>query len=1393
MSIRSKTKRRLMILLMVVVVGVGLVGAVVAVRVHQINAEAEQWRADGLAAAAQDDYATAVDLLGRYLRKHDEDVEVLLRYAQSRVHVEMPNGKHIALAISTLRSVLANDPKNIEATRLLLDLYTKAGFNTETITIADGLLAQFPDDAEALSSKAIALVRMRKLQDALAVSMRCNEVAPLDYDTHWLTALIMLKLGRPVAEILDRAAELRAKYPEDPWFELLQGHAYTLAENREEAAKWLRAAALRPPPSPEFIESLVRHFDAVRLFNEGLQVLEKSAAANEGNLQLQQMLIRRLWQADRADAILDRLSSVDAASPQSDSELLAFRALALIRLGRVAEAQPIVDALSQRKLDTTAKVWSAVLKVFPQSGRPNPKQLVDACNEALSRVPTNPYIRYFLGEGYVALNEQELALSAYREAGALAPAWVMPFVGMARVFNATGDIQQAIAASREAFARAPNNIAAAVTLAVAWAGGLDGPLKGTESDLMAFIDQVQSAVPNEEQTLAIKVALLAKAGQKDEAAQVIRGALAAPNQMSTQLRARLAGLSRLAGLGLEDRLLQQGGGEAASPQLAYAQALDRLAKGDPQGGLRLLEEAMAQHGNTGDGLAWRMNYAQYLEITRDERAKDTWESLAREYPDRLEVQRAALESASAWADRGFIDQTIERVRQLGGERGLAWREARARWLLGSDQPQRDVPQAAGLLNEIIRVVPDRVPPRLLMARCMELMGNLDGAIENLSLASNLDPRSRLIALDLARLLQAKGEFDRARDQLERVVKDADTRPDEFKRAAMLLARQGETDEAIQSLLQAQGGEPQPDLLLAELYRMSNQLDKAEVVYGKLLETPNLATIRSAADFYASQGREEEAKRILALLDQVSLPPGVRLLAIADYTIRHVGPEQAMAYLQEATKEAPTNPAGWRLLVLNNLRLGKVEEALAAARDAMRALPDDETFRFLVNQSELLRGIGDDVRFTPLMVSLVEEPENRAAAVEVISLIAQAQKQDQLVVELLPQLRMLADRSHRFLLLQNILVQMYTAVGQYDNAIAVSTRTMQAFPQNVRQTQLAAETLAAARRWDEAIGIAEKWREQSPNNTLPPDALIAEAYLWLGNPTQATQRLSPYLQAALENPDRYTDLISLYARSLLMSGKAGEVASLLEPLLPQGQDWRKMWVGLSMGLPAHQAEGWLQRVEPLMPPDSFGERLILVEGWHVQARRSGSETHWQKVQDLLSQMIALPDVPAEVVAGMGTIAEERGDRDSAGTWYRKALQLKPDLPVAQNNLAMIIVDRGGDLNEAMDLATRAVRSNPNSVAYLDTLAQVQAKMNDYPAAIATMRKVVQLQPNEPLWQLGLAGMLLDGGDATEARKLIETLEASDQPVSPLPESIRTRLHSLRVRLEQASSQAAGTAP
>jgi tetratricopeptide (TPR) repeat protein len=93
--------------------------------------------------------------------------------------------------------------------------------------------------------------------------------------------------------------------------------------------------------------------------------------------------------------------------------------------------------------------------------------------------------------------------------------------------------------------------------------------------------------------------------------------------------------------------------------------------------------------------------------------------------------------------------------------------------------------------------------------------------------------------------------------------------------------------------------------------------------------------------------------------------------------------------------------------------------------------------------------------------------------------------------------------------------------------------------------------------------------------------------------------------------------------------------------------------------------------------------------------------------------------------LGELYESKRDWKSAQAAYQQALDLAPNDPLASNNLANVILQLGGNLDNALALAQTARRGMPESPDAADTLGWVYYQQKAYQPAIDLLQEALKL--------------------------------------------------------------------
>ena len=1351
----KKAKKRILILsVTVLMLAVGVAGVYMVRQWHRQQRD-QLTRERAMAAYEEGKHAEALRQFDRYLQLNGDDAEAMYFSAKSRLRIKAPRNGHIAITMAKLRRVLDLQPDHDQARRELLELYTVVRRSTEAKKLAEQILAQDAVDPTGLRAMALSLFQMGQYAEALPFAERYTETkgSSPSLPVQLIILDILHNLDRPSLDLIKATSLARQKFPNDPRVDLLQAYTYRLLKDTEKATEWLRKAASRKAPNDIYVAVLIRLLDESRLYTESLTVLQRYAG-DDPEASVQTELVQRLWELNRHQEVVDQLSDLDPQDSQSDARLLAYQTMSLYQLRQSEQAQAIAEALGARTNDPDAQAWATVLPAVFGVYRTQPQRIVDLCKSALKVSPGNPRFIALLGDAYASMGENKLALDAWETAMKSRPIWVVPRIRRAQAMLAAGEKKQALVESVIAVRMAPQRVDAAVVYAMVRVANLPNNENDSLEDVLKLVEEIQSKVPGEEKTLTLQVSLLIDASRKEEAAEVLKTALER-EEISEKTLHRLAQLSDIAQLGLADACYQRldQKGRHQSPNLVLSQAMRLASQGKREQGLQLLESAQ-QVAQPGEEIEWQLIRVRYLDATADQRAAALWFKLADDNPDDHRIQRLALQARSVQFDRDFLDRIIDRIRNHSGETAIGWRMARTRWLLSS-RVEKDTSRAVDMLEQIVSESPNSVEARMLLATGLERMGQIPRAITELTAASYQWPESSNIVLQLARLHQIQRDFDRAKDKLTQVLANELATSGQRRTASLMLAQQGIVDKAIEFL------ESQTDLasgssdqvLLASLYLQRNDLEKVEALCQEIIRQPTAAGIQFVANYYADQGRKDDVQNVLDMLEQIKAPPALIHSLRGEFATKDGDRGEGLEHLTNAVNAAPQDGFHRYRLIVFHLAQGQVDEALDVAADGVKSLPQDERLRNFQEHANWVKRFGSHGLFRPIVVALLGE--NQKIAAEVFESIEPREGKEQTLNQIAIKLRQKADANPFFLPLQNVMSQLYLLLKQPNDAALIATRAANSFPNAIEPVWLAAEALAMAERWDEALLMSKQWQNRSSQRHLGSDILMAEAKLRLGDAQEAAQQFQPHLDRMMAEPERYVREIVRYARALIAVDKPDEAAELLSPLLKRSPAWRAVWMQLAVLAVKNPdvAAQWLKQLASEIPEDALDTQTGLVAAWVSLAQRLEQPRFRQVARELADRLVENPDATARTWFVRGTLAMKSRDDAIAETSYRAALKLDANMHVAKNNLAILLVNKGPkQLAEAVQLAEQVVEAWPKNPNYLDTLAQVQAQASNYDAAVESLQSAIEIEPQNPLWRTNLVKILNIAGRAEEAQKL-----------------------------------------
>jgi Flp pilus assembly protein TadD len=141
--------------------------------------------------------------------------------------------------------------------------------------------------------------------------------------------------------------------------------------------------------------------------------------------------------------------------------------------------------------------------------------------------------------------------------------------------------------------------------------------------------------------------------------------------------------------------------------------------------------------------------------------------------------------------------------------------------------------------------------------------------------------------------------------------------------------------------------------------------------------------------------------------------------------------------------------------------------------------------------------------------------------------------------------------------------------------------------------------------------------------------------------------------------------------------------------------------------------------------------------------------------------------------IASIEDRMGKKANAIADYRKALAKSPTDPTILNNLAFLLVDSGGDANEALQLVNTAIRQKPSVPQLRDTLAWIQIKRHNTAEALPILHGLTDNYPLDNTFRYHYAVALIESGDRAGAKQQV-TEALSNKPPTELAGELRNLL-------------------
>jgi tetratricopeptide (TPR) repeat protein len=1260
--------------------------------------------------------------------------------------------------------------------------------------IAEQLVARGADDPEALRIWAMANEGLAApgnqaaLDKAIELYERVLKADPGDVTAAGRLARLYKDRKGDTAKSDKVMERLVAARPRDVEARLAC-YRYLADMRRHERARAELDEAIRLDPHDPATRLIAAELDAREGDLEGARAHLKEIPPAARDIRVYAMKGRIDFVEEHPDRAVVDLRDGLMASGGTDAGLTFQLAFALLQMGHIAEARPLVDQLLRLVGDDTAPAPVLLLALMDlKMGR------TERALRRLERVEgrvggaIREQFLVALAECHEGLWNEKKAEETFRQAIAVAPHSAAPRLGVARLLvrrrpnEAIAELQQglgevddprplwlallrALLIEQEDRTAEQRSWAAFDRTAEAAAAAMrdgrslrDGPsfamlqadrlaLGGKPEEAIARLEEAVEKYPEAADLWLSLANGLVLMRRPDEALKALERA-SRPDKAGDVAGLRIA-RARL--------LLARGHGRQARDLLS--RDVDRLPLSDRPLVWRALAELLASQGD----------------VTRARRAFAEWSRLL---PDDPRPKLATLKLALDHHDRALAQAVVDQLRGAGEAGEVPGLVAQAMMHLhspgarapASDLPSPELRQAEALLASALKMADGLPVAYFLMGRVEERQGRIDEAIKSYRNAwdrGEQDALPRLVEL-LFRRKQfdeiAKLEGDVTGSQLDRLSAD-------------LALRAGDADQADRFIEQAIKAQPEaagPRTWRARLLIESGRYEDAEAALRALAESQprNIEYWLSLLRFQSSRKRTEaaastaaeirerfdaedpgllearcawavgdRARADRAFAETIRRHPGnvPALLLAAKYYEETARPAEAEAHLRDALGRDPkSRAAALQLASLLSARAGD----LAAWERAWEVLGPESDAED-----------ADDRLFRAVVLSRCPDPARRAGAIVIL---------EALVADLPPGAEAAAPP-------RDLLISLLLREGRAERAseLAGSAAGLEDDPALIARY---AETLLAARAWDAAEQQLDHLAELSPGDgrearlradlaqgrARPEEAVAAlektvadrgdrpgaEALgreaclrlLELGPPAEAAaERLGRLLA------ERYPASSWLLARSLARRGRLDEAYGLCRAAVRAGSPADRLEA-------AQVALETVGRDGPVRADPTAIDGALSV----VEAARQGDPED------------------ASLLSALAVLQHARGDYREEARLYREALDRDPGSAVVANNLALALSEGIGRPAEGLKLIDALIDREGRDPALLDTRGVILTRLGRLDEAIKDLEDVARARPNG-LHHYHLARAYLKAGKTEsfrQARELMRRDGLTPEGVDPM---------------------------
>ncbi len=647
-----------------------------------------------------------------------------------------------------------------------------------------------------------------------------------------------------------------------------------------------------------------------------------------------------------------------------------------------------------------------------------------------------------------------------------------------------------------------------------------------------------------------------------------------------------------------------------------------------------------------------------------------------------------------------IDPTIQDAQLKLGE-----------FYLLSRKPKEAIKHA----NIVLTASPQEPKGHLLRGRSLIVGEEFEEGIRELHKTLELDPDNEHIYLDLAKAYLGMKKPREAEGIIEQGLEQNST-------SVMLILAKG-------------------DVLLAQ-----DKRPEAEVQFHRAmkLDADNDELYRKFGQYFLSTQQWKKAEEVyLQFATQKPKGEAPQLLLGEYYTFLGVG-SKALEHFKKAVILNPESRPAQHAMTNFYLDNRKWDDAETLVSAALKENKKDLIAQ--VFQGRLLLGQGKADEAIPLFQRVIKEEPNQAMAHQYLGVafatkkdISQALQELNEAVKLAPQ-----DRGIRKAL---SLVRM--AEGSYGMAIEEAQTAIRLNARDVQAVHLLGQAYLKQKNVAQAKKVYQSIVKQ-----IPQDAIAQFQLGVIDRQDKKPESAIVHFEAAMTHNPRFVQALGQISSIHVSRGEAVQARERVQQQIEVVPDDPFLY-NLLGGL-------WMQANETDNAEQAFKKSLALNDQLQVSYMNLAElYRRTQRTDEAVQEYERLLEKNPKVASAhmiLGMIAEQGKDIQKAQIHYRKTLDIEPQFSPAANNLAWLMSEHEGNLDEALSLAESARGHQEDNPHIADTLGWIYYKKSAYLKAVSLLQEAAAQLPENPVVQYHLGMAQFKNGDRLKGK---ESLNAAFQ--------------------------------